>query len=223
MSHLSESTSPQETAIKVANALLDISAVGFTADKPIRFKSGLLAPLYIDNRIFPSHPAQWTHVIEGFKSLISNQHIEFDVLAGIESAGIPHSAALGYSLQKPSVFIRKTAKDHGTKKMIEGGEVKGKRVLLVEDLVTTGSSSLHGVQELRNAGAVATDCLAIVSYEFPESTANFASEKVTLHTLTSFPIILQEAQKRDLLTPAQSKTIHDWLQDPWAWEQKMNL
>src|SRR5689334_20369405 len=116
---------------QIAKTLLDIKAVGFALEKPITFKSGIISPVYVDNRRFPFFPKQWKEVIKGFAALSEAKKLQFDVIAGIETAGIPHSAALGFFLQKPSVFVRKAAKDHGTKKMIEGGDVKGKKVLLI--------------------------------------------------------------------------------------------
>ena len=107
------------------------------------------------------------------------QH-SFDVIGGIEAAGIPHSAALGFATAMPSIFIRKEAKEHGTKKRVEGGNVTGKRVLLVEDLVTTGMSSLSGVEALRAEGAIVEDCLAIISYGFPGRKEKFAAAGVTI-------------------------------------------
>lgn len=208
------------TELRIAQALLDIQAVGFQPNAPIRFKSGLLSPVYVDNRTFPFHPEEWKAVIIGFQALIKEKDIAFDVVAGIETAGIPHSATLGYVLQKPSVFIRKAVKDHGSKKMIEGGQVAAKKVLLIEDHVTTGGSSLHGVLELRNAGANVTDCLAITSYEFPESTAQFQEYQVKLHTLTRFSVILHEAVHRKLLSNQEVKIVESWLEDPKAWERQ---
>jgi orotate phosphoribosyltransferase len=204
----------------VAKALLNIKAVGFSPDQPFRFKSGLLSPVYVDNRIFPSHPKEWKEVIRGFKSLVENEKLEYEVIAGIESAGIPHSATLGYVMQKPSVFVRKAVKDHGTKKMIEGGNVTGKKVLLLEDLVTTGMSSLHGVDQIRQEKGVVTDCIAIVSFSMPEATKAYQKTKVRLHTLTNFPIILEEALKKNILTPVQKASVQDWLNDPWGWEKR---
>ncbi|MFZ5376538.1 MAG: orotate phosphoribosyltransferase [Patescibacteria group bacterium] len=212
--------SNQDLAKKVAGALLDIKAVGFSLDQPVTFKSGIISPVYVDNRTFPAHTTEWKVVIGGFSQLISSQHLEFDFIAGIETAGIPHSAALGFSLDKPSVFVRKKAKDHGTKKMVEGGDVKEKKVLLIEDLVTTGGSSLAGVESLRQAGAVVTDCLVIVSYGFEESVEAFAQAGVNLHSLTDFPTILSEAIKRNLLTEEQKTSIESWLEDPFGWANK---
>lgn len=207
----------------VAEALLDIGGVGFRLTNPLTFKSGIVSPVYCDNRTFPFWPTQWRKVIAGFMSLIESQHLAFDVIGGIEAAGIPHSAGLGYAMARPSVFIRKQAKEHGKQARIEGGDVEGKRVLLVEDLVTTGGSSLSGVQALRDAGATVTDCLAIISYEFPEAREAFAQAQVRLHTLTGFEAILQGALTRNLLDQEGVSAIRDWLNDSHGWAKKRSL
>lgn len=201
----------------VAKALIGIGGVGFVPDNPITFKSGILSPMYMDNRMFPSYPKEWRVVLDSFMSKIKEQNIEFDVIAGIETAGIPHSAALGALLMKPSVFIRKAAKDHGTKKMVEGGRVEGKRVLLIEDLVTTGGSSLHGVEELRKAGAKVTDCLVIVGYELQEAKEAFEKEKVHLTQLTDVHTILTVAEEMGKITEVNKKIVSQWLQNPREW------
>jgi orotate phosphoribosyltransferase len=210
----------QNSKIQVAKALLKIGAVGFLPEKPITFKSGLISPVYIDNRKFPFHPKEWQIIIKNFANLAKTKNINFDCIAGIESAGIPHSAALGYYLKKPSVFTRKNVKDHGTKKMVEGGEVKGKKVLLIEDHVTTGFSSLLGVKALRSEGAKVTDCFAITSYEFSEAKNAFKNEKVKLHTLTDFSTILSQAEKLKILNLKQVEVVKEWLIDPWNWAKK---
>jgi orotate phosphoribosyltransferase len=202
----------------VANALLEIRAVGFSLDQPITFKSGMKSPVYVDNRRLPFHPKEWRVVLDGFAQLINEKKLKFDSIAGIETAGIPHSAALGFLLKKPSMFVRKKVKDHGTKSRIEGGDVKGKTVLLLEDLVTTGGSSLAGVEALREAEAVANDCLVIVSYGFPESVTAFADAKVQLHPLTTFKDILSAAIKQKKISALQRKTVEAWLADPWGWK-----
>ena len=205
------------TATRIAQTLLEINAVGFALEKPIRFKSGILSPVYVDNRKFPYFPKAWQAAIEGFQQLLQEKSLEYDIIAGIETAGIPHSAALGYTLQKPSVFIRKAAKDHGTKKMVEGGEVQGKKVLLIEDHVTTGISSLHGVDVLKAEGAEVVACLSISSYGWPEAERAFLAAQVPQYALTSFAEILAEAEKLGRITAEQSQEIHGWLQDPQTW------
>ncbi|MDQ3007966.1 MAG: orotate phosphoribosyltransferase [bacterium] len=202
---------------KIAKALLNIKAVGFSLQEPITFKSGIKSPVYVDNRRLPYHPAEWRVVIESFVELIKIKNLEFDCIAGIEAAGIPHSAALGFYLSLPSVFVRKTVKDHGTKKMVEGGDVTGKRVLLIEDHVTTGGSSLSGVVSLRQAGAVVKQCLAITSYEMKEATRMFTDADVELHTLTTFSDIFDQAEKEQTLTAAEKKIVTKWLTNPQGW------
>ena len=204
-------------AQQIAQALLHIGAVGFCVEDPITFTSGIKAPVYVDNRRFPFWPAEWHLVIDAFVQKIKDENLTFDIIAGIETAGIPHSSALAYVLQKPSVFVRKKPKEHGTKSKIEGGNVQGKKVLLIEDLVTTGGSSLAGVEALRAEGAQVTDCLVIVTYEFSESQAAFNDAQVQLRALTSFPVILQEAKQAGKITPAEKQTIEQWLSNPHEW------
>ena len=206
-----------DTASLVARALLDIGAVGFTPEHPITFKSGILSPVYVDNRRQPYWPDAWASVIDGFQALIAEQAIPFDVLAGIETAGIPHSAALSYAMRRPSVFVRKQPKEHGTRNRVEGGVVAGKRVLLVEDLVTTGGSSLSGVEALRAEGAVVTDLLSIVSYGFQEANDAFEGAGVRLHTLTSFPVIVAQALATGRFDASVTRVVDDWLADPAGW------
>ncbi|NWG16967.1 MAG: orotate phosphoribosyltransferase [Chloroflexi bacterium] len=204
---------------RIARILLEINAVGFAPDRPITFKSGIVSPVYVDNRGLPYHPAQWRIVIEGFQSLIHQEQMRFDVVAGVAVGGVPHSAALAYTLERPSVFIRKEAKGHGKQKRVEGGDVQGRRVLLIEDLVTTGGSSLDGVAALREEGALVEFTLAIVSYGFPESLAAFESAGVQLHTLTNFRAIMEQAQQLGKLDASQVATVSEWLKDPYNWKQ----
>lgn len=201
----------------MAGTLLDIEAVVFTPGDPITFKSGIKSPVYVDNRRLPFWPAQWQVVIEGFRDLIALRGITYHVIAGIEAAGIPHSAALAYLTRTPSVFVRKQAKEHGTRSRVEGGDVSGKRVLLIEDLVTTGGSSLAGVEALREAGADVQDCLCITSYGFPEARRAFDAAKVRLHPLTPFATIVIEASKRGLFGQPELATLEDWIRDPHGW------
>lgn len=202
---------------QVAAALLDIEAVVFTPREPITFKSGIQSPVYVDNRRLPYWPEQWQTVIEGLSALITLRELKYDIIAGIAAAGIPHSSALAYALKKPSVFVRKEAKEHGTRSQIEGGTVNGKRILLVEDLVTTGGSSLRGVEALRDAGATVTDCLCIATYGFADAQHSFDEAHVHLHPLTPFSAIIVEASKRGLFAEADLALLEAWMRDPHGW------
>ncbi|MCY4466555.1 MAG: orotate phosphoribosyltransferase [Chloroflexi bacterium] len=205
------------TKRSIASALLDIGAVGFLPESPITFKSGIRSPVYVDNRRLSFHPPAWRLVIEGFVSTIDSRALEYDVLAGVALGGVAHCAAIAYQMGKPAVFVRKETKTHGTGKRIEGGDVNGLRVLLVEDLVTTGSSSLSGVAALREAGATVADACAIVSYGFTEAERSFARAGLRLHTLTNFETIVQETQMRGSLDAAQLAIVRSWFADPHKW------
>ncbi len=203
----------------VAKALLEIGAVGFNVANPITFKSGIISPVYVDNRKLPYFTKEWKTIIFGWQELIKKENIQFDVLAGVASGGIPHSAGLGFYIDAPSVFVLKEPKDHGNPSLVQGGGVVGKKVLLIEDMVSTGASSLKAVTALRNEGAVVDDCLVIVSYDFKEAKDAFKNANVNLHVLTTFPVILEEAVSMGKLTEAEANVVREWYNDPYQWRK----
>lgn len=205
---------------RVARALLSIDAIGFSPQEPVTFKSGIQSPVYVDNRKLPYHPHQWRVIMAAFQFILEAMGSQVDVIAGIAMGAVPHSSALAYTLQSPGVFIRKEAKGHGSQNRIEGGDVNGKHVVLIEDLVTTGGSSLSGVAALRDAGAIVEDCIAIVSYGFPKALDDFTDAGVRLYTLTDFPIILEEAAETDTFSAQELEIIHDWFHNPQGWAQR---
>jgi orotate phosphoribosyltransferase len=206
--------------VDVARALLQIEAVGFSPYQPITFKSGILSPVYVDNRRLIYWPNQWRLVVEGFRELVNRKRISFDVIAGIATGGVPHSSALAYLMRAPSVYVRAQSKEHGTQNRIEGGSVDGRRVLLVEDMITTGGSSLSGVAALRDAGAIVEDCLTITTYGFPMSRQAFQAAQVRLHTLTDFRTIIQEALLAGQFGETERAVIEAWLDDPHGWAER---
>jgi orotate phosphoribosyltransferase len=210
----------EATSEAIAHALLEIGAIGFSPDSPVTFKSGIISPVYVDNRILPYHPVAWQPVIQAMQDRIRQESLAFDVIAGIETGGIPHSAALGYAMQRPSVFVRKQAKEHGKQRRVEGGEVAGKHVLLIEDQITTGGSSLSGVEALRNEGAAVNDCLVITSYGLTEAVENFAAAKVNLHVIVSFETVLKVAAESGKFNAQMLDMVRQWLGDPRDWSAR---
>lgn len=199
----------------VARALLEAGTVTLTPDQPVTFKSGLRAPVYVDNRRLIFRPGPWRTVIDAFAAALPPGEL---VIAGVESAGIPHSSALAFSAGLPSVFVRKAAKEHGLGRRIEGGDVAGQRTILVEDMVTTGGSSLSAVEALREAGATVTDCLAIITYGFSEAVEAFGAAGVTLTTLTTFETVVAAALVAGTIDEREAVLVRSWLADPHAWD-----
>ena len=208
---------------EVAAALVAVGGVVFCPNDPVTFKSGIKSPVYCDNRRLPFWPQQWRVVIDGLQEMIGGRSRAFDVVGGVEAAGIPHSAAFAYADARPSIFIRKAAKEHGTKRRVEGGDVEGKTVLLIEDLVTTGGSSLSGVEALRAEGAVVCDCAAIITYGFVETDQQFDAAGVTLHALTTFEEVLDAALQASAINPVGAEIVRDWLKDPRGWADRQGL
>ena len=208
---------------EVARALVAVGGVVFRPDDPVTFKSGILSPVYCDNRRLPFWPQQWRVVMEGFQQMVRERSLVFDVAGGIEAAGIPHSAAFAYAESRPSIFIRKAAKEHGTKRRVEGGDVSGKTVLLIEDLVTTGGSSLSGVDALRAEGATVRDCAAIITYGFAVTDKQFEAAGVTLHALTTFDEVLEAALSAGSIDDDGALVVRDWLGDPHGWAARRGL
>lgn len=199
----------------MARALLDAGTVTLRPAEPVTFKSGLRSPVYVDNRRLISQPGPWRVVVEAFAAALPAGEV---TIAGVESAGIPHSSALAYATGRPSVFVRKAAKEHGLARRIEGGDVAGRNVVLVEDMVTTGGSSLSAVEALRGAGAEVRDCLAIITYGFAEAYEAFAAANLTLTTLTTFDTVVGEAVGRGVVGEREAALVRDWLADPHAWD-----
>lgn len=203
---------------QVAEALLRIGAVQLRPSQPFRFASGMLSPTYTDNRLLCSAVPErrlvsrlLAETVEGLPGLV-------DVIAGTATAGIPHAAWCAERLGLPMVYVRGGAKDHGTRRRIEGRVAEGQRVALVEDLISTGGSALSSVQALREeAGAVVEHCVAICTYSFRHAGKAFADAGVEARVLCDFATIVRVAAERGYLSADQRELVLDWSRDPAAW------
>ena len=204
-------------ATAVARALLEAGTVELRPAEPVTFKSGLRSPVYVDNRKLIFQPRSWRAIIDGFAAALPRGK---PVIAGVEAAGIPHSSVLAYSAGLPSVFVRKEAKGHGLGRRVEGGDVSGRRTILIEDLVTTGGSSLSAIEALRDAGAEVADCFAIITYGFTEALEAFAAANVRLTTLTTFETVVAQALQAGSIDAREAELVRAWLDDPHAWDDR---
>jgi orotate phosphoribosyltransferase len=204
----------------LASDLLSIGAVSLSPDDPFTWSSGMLSPIYCDNRRTLGYPRIRTDVCDGFERLVRGKDMDPDVVAGTATAGIPHAAWLADRLDLPMAYVRSSAKSHGTGNQIEGVIEEGDVVVLVEDLVSTGGSALTAVEALRDAGAVVRAVVAIFTYELATSAEAFAASNVALHTLTSFSTLVDVAQRQGDLSGDQLASLRDWRSDPQAWDEK---
>jgi len=201
---------------EVARSLLEIKAVKLSPQQPFTWASGLLSPIYCDNRVALSHPMVRTF-LKNCLAEKSRGFGTFDVVAGVATAGIPHGALLADVLEKPFVYVRSSAKDHGRRNQIEGELKSGQRVLVVEDLISTGGSCLLAVDALREAGAEVAGVLAIFQYGFSKADIAFAEKKVDFQTLTNYNALVEEAARTGYVSESDLNTLKKWRENPEAW------
>lgn len=205
---------------EIAKLLLDIHAVMLNVEEPFRYTSGMLSPIYCDNRLIISYPQKREQVIQAFLELIEEKELDYDVIAGIATAGIPHAAWIADRLHAPMVYVRSKAKEHGRKNQIEGHCEEGAHVLLVEDLISTGGSSLAAGEAVRNEGGAVMDCIAIFTYEMDKAKQAFADAHVRLHTLTNFHTLVSVAVEEGYVNAVDAEKILEWNRDPEGWGKK---
>lgn len=201
---------------EVARNLLEIKAVKLSPQQPFTWASGMLSPIYCDNRVALSHPGVRTFLKKCLAEK-SGTFGDFDVVAGVATAGIPHGALLADVLEKPFVYVRSSAKDHGRRNQIEGELKAGQRVLVVEDLISTGGSCLLAVDALREAGAEVVGVLAIFQYGFAKADVAFAERKVGFATLTNYDALVDEAARTGYISESDLNTLKKWRENPDVW------
>jgi len=207
-------------ARQVAEHLLDVGAVRFAPDEPFTLASGLLAPVYCDNRLLLSSPAARCAVRDGFVRLWNEQGMDAEVITGTATAGIPHAAWLADILERPMAYARARSKAHGRGRRIEGGSVAARTTIVVEDAISTGGSSCAVVETLRDAGAEVQAVLAIYSHGFAAARQKFEKIRVPLHVLTGLDALLAAAQERGALSGAAAQAILAWRADPEDWSRR---
>jgi orotate phosphoribosyltransferase len=195
----------------VADLLIEIGAVGIEPDERIVFASGLRSPIYCDNRLFLSHPAQRNAMLERLCERIRIvAGTDWDGVAGVATSGIPFAAWVAMKFDKPMVYVRPEAKDHGRGRQVEGGLVEGSRVILVEDLVTTGGSALAAIAALRDGGLGCDRCFAIFDYGFAVAAERFREEHVTLSSLTGTEELLAAMRARGIALAEDVERVRQW-------------
>ncbi|MFD2616941.1 orotate phosphoribosyltransferase [Terrilactibacillus laevilacticus] len=198
----------------IARHLLEIQAVILQPKDPFTWASGIKSPVYCDNRLTLSYPDIRSTIISGFVDLIKNHYPDVEVIAGTATAGIPHAALIAQEMNLPMVYVRSSAKSHGKKKQIEGLVKPGQKVVVIEDLISTGGSVLKAVDALKAADAEVLGVAAIFTYQLPKAEQQFKTAETQLNTLTNFEILIEEAVTQNVITNEQLVALKKWYQDP---------
>ena len=202
---------------RIAEALLNIRAVALSLDPPFTWVSGIRSPIYCDNRLLISHPDARNLVIDRFVEEIRQMKVQPDVIAGTATSGIPFAAWVADRLNLPMVYVRAAKKEHGKGKAIEGHLQSGANTLVIEDLISTGKSSVAVVEHLLEAGATVTGVLAIFSYELPKADETFKGVNIEPLPLETISSLLNLAVSRGDISREDAAVINDFRNDPQGW------
>lgn len=210
-------------AAKTAQFLLQVKAVKLNNEHPFTWASGRKSPIYCDNRVTLSYPEVRTFIRQRFVDTVNEAWGNVDVIAGVATGGIAQGALVAQELGKPFVYVRSEAKSHGLTNQIEGEIHEGQSVVVIEDLVSTGKSSLIAVHALREKGCVVKGMAAIFTYGLAVAAKNFADANVELHTLTDYDTLIQVAQEQDYVSEADLQSLAAWRKNPEQWsDERMN-
>lgn len=205
--------------LKVAEFLLQIKAIKLQPANPFTWASGWKSPIYCDNRVTLSHPSVRTYIRQKLAQLIQEEYGAVDVIAGVATAGIPQGVLVAQELGLPFIYVRSKAKEHGTGSLIEGEVVEGQRVVVIEDLISTGKSSLQAVEALRNAGLSVAGLVAIFTYGFQQADDNFTTAKCRYSTLSNYKALIDYAAEHSIIAKSDMEFLNKWRENPAEWGQ----
>lgn len=203
-----------------AEKLLRIKAIKLQPANPFTWASGWKSPIYCDNRKILSYPDIRRFVKIEMSRLVLEKYPDADAIAGVATGAIAPGALVADALGLPFVYIRSTPKDHGLENLIEGDLKPKQKVVVIEDLVSTGKSSLKAVEAIRKDGSEVVGMIAVFSYEFPIAAENFKQENVELTTLSNYATVLSEALRIQYIDESDLETLHEWREDPANWPKK---
>lgn len=211
-----------DTAAKVASSMLQIKAIKLNNNEPFTWASGLRSPIYCDNRKALSYPQIRTYIRQELVKAITETFGDIDVIAGVATAGIPQGVLVAQEMGLPFVYIRSSKKEHGMTNQIEGVINEGQSVVVLEDLVSTGKSSLNAVHALRDAKTNVKGMAAIFTYGLPVADNNFKEADCKLVALSDYNSLIKEAVANNYISGTDKKSLLEWRKDPQAWSDKHN-
>ncbi len=208
-----------DSAKQIAGSLLQIKAIKLNPTNHFTWASGWYSPIYCDNRKILSYPAVRKQVYEAFADLIAEKYPEAEVLAGVATGAIAHGVLVAEKMGKPFIYVRSAPKSHGLTNQVEGEVKPGSKVVVIEDLVSTGGSSLSAVDALKKAGCDVLGMVAIFTYGFPTAEQNFANAGVKLDTLSNYNTMIEMAIEQGYVHPDELETLKEWRRDPASWKK----
>jgi len=206
-----------EVAQKVAESLLQIKAIKLQPKNPFTWASGWKSPIYCDNRVALSHPPIRTYIRQKLSELIQEEFGAVEMISGVATAGIPQGVLVAQDLGLPFTYVRGSSKDHGRQNQIEGEVVSGQRAVVIEDLISTGKSSLNAVKALRDVDCNVVGLVSIFTYGFAEAEANFAAAKCRFLSLCNYDVLLEVAAKHNYILSSDIELLEAWRADPANW------
>ena len=209
-----------DRALKVAEFLLQIKAIQLSPEHPFTWASGLKSPIYCDNRKTLSYPEVRQYIREAFVATIRESYGEPEVIAGVATGGIAIGALVAEEMNLPFIYVRSEPKKHGLGNQVEGVLLPGQRVVVIEDLISTGSSSLTAVAALREQQADIIGMVAIFTYGFKKAVNNFNEANCPLQTLSNYNALLEQAVKSNYVTSAQQQALINWAESPEGWSEQ---
>ena len=210
------------TAKKTAELLLQINAIKLNSKNPFTWASGWKSPIYCDNRIILSHPQIRIFVREQIVKQIEELYGKPDIIAGVATGAIGIGMLVADVMNLPFIYVRPNSKKHGRKNQIEGQYSKSQKVVVIEDLISTGNSSLMAVDALRDEELIVKGMISIFTYGFNVSYDNFKNKNVELHTLSSYDFLLEQALDIKYITENEIKTLKEWKKNPSEWNPNSN-
>ena len=212
-----------DVELKVAEFLLQIKAIKLQPNNPFTWASGWKSPIYCDNRVTLSHPSIRTYIRQKLTQLIQEEFGSVDLIAGVATAGIPQGVLVAQELGLPFAYVRAKAKEHGTGSLIEGEIFEGQRVVVVEDLISTGKSSLQAVNALKDAGLSVAGLVSIFTYGFDIAEENFKEAKCRFATLSNYNTLIQYAAENSFIAQSDVDLLNQWRRNPAEWGKNIDL
>ncbi len=207
----------ENIAKKTAEYLLQIKAIKLQPSNPFTWASGWKSPIYCDNRKTLSFPKVRSYIRDSFAAVVNEYYPEAELIAGVATGAIAHGALVAEKLELPFVYVRSEAKEHGLGNQIEGFFEPGQKVVVIEDLISTGGSSLNAVKALRDAGCDVVGMAAVFTYEFSKAADGFAAANCRLHTLSNYSTLILTAVETGYITEKDVETLKQWRKDPSNW------